>query len=186
MNNNKNILAIETSSNVCGISYIEKGSCVGCVEEDISKKHAEILPEFYLNLQKKTDFILDNMDAIAVSIGPGSFTGLRIGLSFAKGLAFSKDLPIVPISTMMSLAFTLKEDLPVIGIIHSHAKRVFCQKIRWDQRIPYPDGAIAAGTGHWNACCLAVCQRVGTGPAATLAGRDCHFRGHQPAVVRLG
>ena len=59
MNNNKNILAIETSSNVCGISYIEKGSCVGCVEEDISKKHAEILPEFYLNLQKNTNFILD-------------------------------------------------------------------------------------------------------------------------------
>ena len=58
MNNNKNILAIETSSNVCGISYIEKGSCVGCVEEDISKKHAELLPEFYLNLQKNTDFIL--------------------------------------------------------------------------------------------------------------------------------
>jgi tRNA threonylcarbamoyladenosine biosynthesis protein TsaB len=82
------------------------------------------------------------MDAIAVSIGPGSFTGLRIGLSFAKGLAFSKDLPIIPISTMMSLAFTLKEDLPVIGIIHSHAKRVFCQNIRWNQRIPYPDGDI--------------------------------------------
>ena len=79
MNNNKNILAIETSSNVCGISYIEKGSCVGCVEEDISKKHAEILPEFYLNLQKNTNFILDNIDAIAISIGPGSFTGYVSG-----------------------------------------------------------------------------------------------------------
>ena len=43
---------------------------------------------------------------------------------------------------MMSLAYTLKEELPLIGIIHSHAKRVFCQKIRWDQRIPYPDGDI--------------------------------------------
>jgi len=100
------------------------------------------LPEFYLNLQKNTNFILDNIDAIAISIGPGSFTGLRIGLSFAKGLAFSKGLPIVPISTMMSLAFTLKEDVPVIGIIHSHAERVFYQNIRWDQHIPYPDGDI--------------------------------------------
>ena len=42
----------------------------------------------------------------------------------------------------MSLAFTLKEDLPAIGIIHSHAKRVFYQNIRWAQRIPYPDGNI--------------------------------------------
>ena len=56
MINNKNILAIETSSNVCGMSYIEKGSCVGCLEEDISKKHAEILPEYYLYLQKKNRF----------------------------------------------------------------------------------------------------------------------------------
>ena len=42
MTNNKNIIAIETSSNVCGISYIEKGSCIGCVEENISKKHNKL------------------------------------------------------------------------------------------------------------------------------------------------
>ena len=57
MNNHKNILAIETSSNICGIAYITKGICVGCIENDLSKKHAVKLNEFYRKLQKETDFV---------------------------------------------------------------------------------------------------------------------------------
>ena len=143
MNDHKNILAIETSSNICGIAYITKGICVGSIENDLSKKHAEILPEYYLKLQKETDFVLDEIDAVAVSIGPGSFTGLRVGLSFAKGIAFSKGLPIIPISTMMSLAYVLKESLPEMGIIYSHARRVFYQNIKWDHDIPHPNDDIS-------------------------------------------
>ena len=137
MSNKKNILSIETSSNICGISLISEGECVDIIEEESNKKHAEVLPEFYLKLKNSTGFILDDIDAIAISIGPGSFTGLRIGLSFAKGLAFSKYLPIIPISTMMSLAYSLKEITPDVGIIYSHAKRVFYQDIKWEKKLPY-------------------------------------------------
>ena len=136
MRSEKNILSIETSSNICGISLISKGECVNIIEEESNKKHAEILPEFYLKLQNSTGFILDDIDGIAISIGPGSFTGLRVGLSFAKGLAFSKGLPIIPISTMMSLAYALKKKSPEMGIIYSHAKRVFCQNIIWKKNLP--------------------------------------------------
>ena len=142
MESKKNILSFETSSNICGVSLISKGVCVDTIEEDSNKKHAEILPKFYLKLQNRTGFILDDIDAIAISIGPGSFTGLRIGLSFAKGLAFSKDLPIIPISTMMSLAYSIKENFPEMGIIYSHAKRVFYQDIKWEKTLPYPKGDI--------------------------------------------
>jgi len=148
MSSKRNILSIETSSNICGISFISKGVCVATVEEDSNKKHAEILPEFYLKIQKDTGFILDDIDAIAISIGPGSFTGLRIGLSFAKGLAFPKNLPIIPISTMMSLAYSLKENSPEIGIIYSHAKRVFYQNIKWKKKLPYPKSDIKVS--EWN------------------------------------
>lgn len=148
MSNKKNILSIETTSNICGMSLISKGVCVDTVEEDSNKKHAEILPEFYHKIQNRTGFILDDIDAIAISIGPGSFTGLRIGLSFAKGLAFSKDLPIIPISTMMSLAYSVKEASPDIGIIYSHAKRVFYQNIKWKKKFPYPKGKIKVC--EWN------------------------------------
>lgn len=142
MSSIKNILSIETSSNVCGISFISKGVCIATVEEDSKKKHAEILPDFYSKLKNITGFILDDIDAIAISIGPGSFTGLRIGLSFAKGLAFSKNLPIIPISTMTSLAYSLKENYPEKGIIYSHAKRVFYQEIKWEKELPIPGSDI--------------------------------------------
>ena len=142
MNHNNTILAIETSSNICGISFIENGTFIDSVDEEKSKQHAEVLPQLYKKLQSKTNFSLSNIDALAVSIGPGSFTGLRIGLSFTKGLAFSKNLPIIPISTMMALAYNSRKFLPTLGIIHSHAKRVFYQKIRWMNMVPYPDGDI--------------------------------------------
>ena len=148
MSSKKNILSIETSSNICGISLISKGVCVDIVEENSNKKHSEILPEFYLKIQNDAGFILDDIDAIAISIGPGSFTGLRIGLSFAKGLAFSKDLPIIPISTMMSLAYSIKESSPEVGIIYSHAKRVFYQNIKWKKKLPYPGSDIKVY--EWN------------------------------------
>ena len=142
MNDNNTILAIETSSDICGISFIENGTFIDSVDEEKSKQHAEVLPQLYKKLQSKTNFSLSNIDALAVSIGPGSFTGLRIGLSFTKGLAFSKNLPIIPISTMMALAYNSRKFLPTFGIIHSHAKRVFYQKIRWMNTVPYPDGDI--------------------------------------------
>ena len=142
MNDNNTILAIETSSNICGISLIENGTLIDSIDKDKSKQHAEVLPQLYQELQIKTNFSLSNIDALAVSIGPGSFTGLRIGLSFTKGLAFSKNLPIVPISTMMALAYNSRKFLPTLGIIHSHAKRVFYQKIRWANTVPCPDGDI--------------------------------------------
>ncbi len=142
MVSNKNILSIETSSNICGVSFISKGVCIETIEKDSKKKHAEILPDFYSKLKNTTGFILGDIDAIAVSIGPGSFTGLRIGLSFAKGLAYSKNLPIIPISTMMSLAYSIKGSCPDKGIVYSHAKRVFFQDIKWHKEIPYPGSDI--------------------------------------------
>ena len=142
MNANNTILAIETSSNICGISFIENGTFIDSIDKEKSKQHAEILPQLYQELQVRTNFSLSNIDALAVSIGPGSFTGLRIGLSFTKGLAFSKNLPIIPISTMMALAYNSRKFLPTLGIIYSHAKRVFYQKISWMNMVPCPDGEI--------------------------------------------
>ena len=142
MNDKNTILAIETSSNICGISLIEDGDFIDSVDKDKSKQHAEILPQLYQELQVRTNFSLNDIDALAISIGPGSFTGLRIGLSFTKGLAFSRNLPIIPISTMVALAYNSRKFSPTLGIIHSHANRVFYQKIIWRDTIPFPRGDI--------------------------------------------
>ncbi|MDB9854489.1 tRNA (adenosine(37)-N6)-threonylcarbamoyltransferase complex dimerization subunit type 1 TsaB [Candidatus Marinimicrobia bacterium] len=132
----KNILAIETSSNICGIS-ITSGSNLLAMNEDTSfRKHVELLPGIFKKTLTESNFTLKDIDAIAVNIGPGSFTGLRIGLGFAKGLAYSHNLPIVPVPSLLSLAYGLKEMLPKNGILLSHANRVFYQDFFWENNIP--------------------------------------------------
>ena len=138
MANRENIIAIETSSNICGVSFIKSGNCIKTIEENSERRHVEKIPIFYKKLQDEIGFKNSEISAIGVSIGPGSFTGLRIGLSFAKGLALAQSLPIVPIPTMMSLAFSQKELKPTVCLIHSHGDRVFCQKIDWSGGIPKP------------------------------------------------
>ena len=80
---------------------------------------------------------LDDIDAIAISIGPGSLQGLRVGLGFAKGLAYSKSLPIVPVPSMLSLAFSLRKYEPKQGILHSHGNKIFFQTFGWENNIPF-------------------------------------------------
>lgn len=134
----KTILSIETSSNVCGIA-ITTGLELIAIKEDFNfRKHVEVLPSLYKNIMDESNFSLKKIDAIAVSIGPGSFTGLRIGLGFAKGIAYSHGLSIIPVPTFLSLAYSLKSIKPSSGIILSHGKKVFYQEFGWSKETPSP------------------------------------------------
>ena len=104
-----NILSIETATDWCGIALFIDGECKEKIQKKIPKKHSEKLPIFYSEVILNSRFDDNELDAIAVSIGPGSFTGLRIGLGFAKGLAFSKSIPIIPVPTLDIIAMSSKE-----------------------------------------------------------------------------
>ena len=130
------ILAIETSSTICGAAVIEKENTLSVVEKLANRKHAEILPEFIETALEKSQKTVGDLDAIAVSIGPGTFTGLRIGLGTAKGLAYSHDLPIVPVPTLASMALGLQKKTPEKGISFSHGKRIFYQEFNWKNNLP--------------------------------------------------
>ena len=136
----KYIIAIETSSSICGVSILYGQKILGIEEKDVSRKHAELLPGMTKAALNKANKILDDIDAIAISIGPGSFTGLRVGLGFAKGLAYSKNLPIIPVSSMLSLAFSLRKHEPKQGILHSHGNKIFFQTFGWVDNIPFSKG----------------------------------------------
>lgn len=124
-----NILAIETSSDICGVALIDGGNCKAIVEESVPRQHAEVLPALYNKLLVKGQLDLNDMEAIAISIGPGSFTGLRIGLSYSKGLAYSHSLPIIPVPTLSSLLYgSNSESDKNIVIISSH-KNVYYYQI---------------------------------------------------------
>ena len=97
-------------------------------EEVLEREHAEKLPHFCEAVLKESNTDISDLAAIAVSIGPGSFTGLRIGLSFAKGSAFSGDLSLVPVPTLLAMTENCElESGDVATVLFSHKNYVYHQ-----------------------------------------------------------
>ena len=103
------ILNLETATTNCSVSISRNGVLLGIREENTaSYSHSEQLHLFIEQLLSTASLSVNDLDAIAVSQGPGSYTGLRIGVSAAKGLSFSLDVPLIAVSTLESLAHQLK------------------------------------------------------------------------------
>ena len=98
------ILAIESSGKTAGTAFYEDGTLIS--ESYINSKltHSKTLLPMVESMLKCLGLSVKDMDAVAVSAGPGSFTGLRIGAATAKGLSLAYDLPVVPVSSLMALA----------------------------------------------------------------------------------
>lgn len=99
-----NILNIETSSKICSVAVSCDGEVKYELEETEGMAHARALAPFVEKCMAQLDRHDTKLDAVAVSMGPGSYTGLRIGLSLAKGLAFGLDVPLIGVSTLQILA----------------------------------------------------------------------------------
>ncbi len=98
------ILNIETSTDACSVALTGDCSVLANFEERTGRRHAELLSGFVKKALDAADEQKRKIDAVAVSIGPGSYTGLRIGLSEAKGLAYALDVPLIGIPTLQILA----------------------------------------------------------------------------------
>lgn len=99
------ILNIETATTNCSVSLSNEGETLVLKEDyNTNYSHAESLHVFIEEVIKKANLQLSELNAIAVSKGPGSYTGLRIGVSAAKGLCFSLDVPLLSVDTLESLA----------------------------------------------------------------------------------
>lgn len=102
--NMANILNIETSTDVCSVALSSEGGILEHREDYRGQNHAQVLSDFIKEMMKYVVSREIKLDAVAVSIGPGSYTGLRIGLSEAKGLAFGLDLPLIGVNTLKLLS----------------------------------------------------------------------------------
>jgi len=98
------ILNIETSTQVCSVSLSVDGITTGIKESHTKNSHAELLTIFAQQIINDEGYEFKDLDAVAVSKGPGSYTGLRIGVSTAKGLCYSLDKPLIAISTLKAMA----------------------------------------------------------------------------------
>ena len=110
------ILAIETGTDICSVALVRDGELVALRESDEERNHAKKIAVFVDELLRECGVAADELDAVAVSKGPGSYTGLRIGVSFAKGLCYGQNIPLVAVGSLDSLVEVAREDYEA-GII---------------------------------------------------------------------
>lgn len=115
------ILNLETSSKNCSVSLLKGDKIVSIIEqEDDSYRHSELLTSFIDQILSKEKISTENLSAVSLSKGPGSFTGLRIGFSVAKGLCFPHNIPIIGINSLkiLALSYTPEKDEHILSLIH--------------------------------------------------------------------
>ncbi len=94
------ILHIETSTNVCSVAVSNQSECIFSVSNTEGMNHAALLSAFIQEAMQHIKALNLKLDAVAVSSGPGSYTGLRIGVSTAKGLCYGLEIPLISVSTL--------------------------------------------------------------------------------------
>lgn len=121
------ILNIETATKNCSVAIAKNGEVLVCKEiAEEGYSHAEKLHLFIEDCIKEADITFADLSAIAVSQGPGSYTGLRIGVSAAKGLSFALSIPLLAIDTLQSLALQAKiSDGLIVPMIDARRMEVY-------------------------------------------------------------
>ena len=104
------ILCIETGTDICSVGVARDGELVSLRESDEGRDHAKKVGVFVDELLRETGISPDELDAVAVGMGPGSYTGLRIGVSFAKGLCYGLGIPLVAVGSLDAMAAVAIED----------------------------------------------------------------------------
>ena len=97
------ILSLETSSTVCSVALAQDGRLIGSSELRLEKSHSSHITVLIQQLLENTGFTEKDLAAVAVSGGPGSYTGLRIGTSTAKGLCYALNIPLIAVSTLQAM-----------------------------------------------------------------------------------
>jgi len=119
-------LAVDTSTDICSLGILEDGKPVASVQWSKSIRTSRHLAELVGFVLKAASLSLEDMDAVAAAIGPGLFTGLRVGVAFAKGLAWSLKKPLFGINTLEALAARGFGARYISPVIDGRKGQVFC------------------------------------------------------------
>ena len=120
------ILAVDTSATAASVAIAEKNKIIGEFSINTSLTHSQTLITMIDDLLKNTGLSINDVEAVAVNSGPGSFTGVRIGVAAVKGIAFPHDLPCVSVSTLYSMAYKmLGNDCIVCAVMDARGSQVY-------------------------------------------------------------
>lgn len=123
------LLAIDTSTEMASLALLT-GEELLCEEQSNQKTHAQFILPMIDKLMVSANLQMSHLDAIVFGRGPGSFTGLRIACSIAKGLAYANDLPLIPVSSLVAIAWSVRQqmqmsNLPVLAVLDARMHEMY-------------------------------------------------------------
>lgn len=135
------LLAVETTSAVATAALFQDGALIDEREADAKKKHAETILPLIDDLLEANGVLIGKVDRFAVDIGPGSFTGVRIGVSLVNALAFATEKPIVPVNALLALVTASGEhEKPVCAMIDARNGNVYAALYQAGRERIAPEG----------------------------------------------
>jgi tRNA threonylcarbamoyladenosine biosynthesis protein TsaB len=124
------ILSIETATKTCSVALHQDGILLGLQEVHLNKSHSSLLHVMIDNLLQHCEVDRSQLDAVAVSVGPGSYTGLRIGVSTVKGIGYALDIPVIAVNTLEAMAYSMQRnnmaDAWVCPMLDARRMEVYC------------------------------------------------------------
>ncbi|MBV8156738.1 MAG: tRNA (adenosine(37)-N6)-threonylcarbamoyltransferase complex dimerization subunit type 1 TsaB [Dyella sp.] len=177
-----NLLAIETSTEACSVALVH-GDEVIARSEVAPRRHAELVLPMADNLLAEAGLGRHALNAIAVGRGPGAFTGVRLGISLAQGMALALDVPVITVSSLAALALEAPEDdAAILAVIDARMGEIYAASYRRDdngglialdeERVCLPQSLVLPNESQWHV--------VGTG-WSTYEGE---LRGHLTGALR--
>ena len=128
-----NILGIDTSSEVAAVAVMNEEKLIAEYILNYKKTHSKNLMPMIDQVLKSCDMKMDDIDLIGVCTGPGSFTGLRIGVATAKAMAHVKDMPLVSVDTLSALAFNMSTSKGyIVPILDAQRGQVYSASYLWE------------------------------------------------------
>ncbi len=139
---NPTILYIETATDVCSVALSRGAEVIGLKEEAGGNNHAKHLLPFVDEVLKQSGCTVSDLNGVAVSVGPGSYTGLRIGVSTAKGIAYTAGIPVMAVGTLESIAQGARESwtdastepLQIVPMLDARRMEVFTTRYDFDMQ----------------------------------------------------
>ncbi len=122
-----NILSFDTSTRSASVALMMDGVLVGEILINDKRTHSQKLMPMLESLMSLADISIDDIDLLAVCVGPGSFTGIRIAVATVKAISHAKNLPIVAINSMENIAFNVMDSSKkIVSILDAQAGNVYC------------------------------------------------------------
>jgi len=122
------LLHLETATTNCSVALSQNGNLLHCIENNEADfRHSDHLHLFIEQLLNKAQIEAKQLSAVAVSMGPGSYTGLRIGISSAKGLCYANDLPLIAVNSLevLAAAYSPQDDDILISMFDARRMEVY-------------------------------------------------------------